>query len=101
MTDSREKKENALFIPIVGDTFDGHDFIHQAIENGAIAALWDKSVDIPDILPSSFIFFIVEDTIKGMQRLATFYRYDVNPIVIGITGSNGKTTTKDLLHSVL
>ncbi|MEI3606724.1 UDP-N-acetylmuramoyl-tripeptide--D-alanyl-D-alanine ligase [Pseudogracilibacillus sp. SE30717A] len=101
ITDSRTKTENALFVPIIGNTFDGHKFIQQAIENGAIAALWDEKVEIPNHLPEGFVIYTVGDTIEALQHLAKAYRNKVNPIVIGITGSNGKTTTKDLIKSVL
>lgn len=100
MTDSRDEKKHALFIPIVGDTFNGHDFIDQAIQKGAIAALWDEKEKLPSNVPASFVFFFVSDTLKAMQELANIYRNDVDPIVIGITGSNGKTTTKDLVKSI-
>ncbi|MFD2133034.1 UDP-N-acetylmuramoyl-tripeptide--D-alanyl-D-alanine ligase [Pseudogracilibacillus auburnensis] len=101
MTDSRMKQEDALFIPIVGENFNGHDFIHDAIEQGAVAALWEKSVEIPENISSSFVFFIVDDTINALQQLAKFYKKEINPTIIGITGSNGKTTTKDLMAAVL
>lgn len=101
MTDSREKMSDTLFIPIIGERFDGHQFIEQAIQNGAIATIWDRSIDIPKNVPESFVFFLVDDTVKALQSLAKRYRDDVNPTVIGITGSNGKTTTKDLVYAVL
>lgn len=101
MTDSRASLQGALFIPIVGERFDAHQFIAQAINQGAIAALWDKTQDFPDNYPEDFVFFLVEDTTVALQNLAQAYRNKVNPKVIGITGSNGKTTTKDLLHAVL
>ena len=101
MTDSRERVDNGLFIPIIGERFDAHQFIEQAIENGAVAALWDRKKEIPSTIPESFVFFFVDDTAQALQQLAKKYRQDVNPIVIGITGSNGKTTTKDLVSSVL
>jgi len=101
MTDSRKKGNNALFIPIKGETFDGHDYIEQAIENGAVAALWDQSEKVPANAPESFCFFMADDTVSGMQRIANKYRNEINPVTIGITGSNGKTTTKDLVRSVL
>src|SRR5690625_1426720 len=101
MSDSREQKENALFIPIIGETFNGHDFIDQAIDNGAVCAIWDRTVEIPRHTPASFVFFMVKDTTEALQQLAKSYRKQVNPIVIGITGSNGKTTTKDLVNAVL
>ncbi|WP_010649471.1 UDP-N-acetylmuramoyl-tripeptide--D-alanyl-D-alanine ligase [Oceanobacillus massiliensis] len=99
-TDSRNVGGNSLFIPIVGDNFDGHDFANQAIEAGAGAMLWDKNKEIPNEVPEDYPLFLVEDTLKALQRLAAHYRNDINPIVIGITGSNGKTTTKDLTAAV-
>lgn len=101
MLDSRDNLPNSLFIPIIGEHFDAHDYLDQAIENGAVAALWDASREIPEIHKERCQFYVVEDTIKGLQKLARFYRNRVNPIVIGITGSNGKTTTKDLVSAVL
>lgn len=101
MTDSRQKVSNGLFIPIIGERFDAHQFIMQAIEQGAVAALWDKKHDIPAQTPEDFVFFLVEDTTVALQTLAQAYRQKVNPHVIGITGSNGKTTTKDLMQAVL
>lgn len=101
VTDSRKKENNGLFIPIVGDKFDGHDFLKDAIYNGAIAALWQENKDIPAFVPNDFPLFFVKNTTAGLQTLAKYYLEKVNPIVIGITGSNGKTTTKDLVYAVL
>lgn len=101
MTDSRKHLNNALFIPIIGDRFDAHHFIEQAKAQGAIATLWNKTHPIPEELAGELVFFIVEDTTEALQSLASAYREKVDPLVIGITGSNGKTTTKDLLHAVL
>lgn len=97
---SREKVKNALFIPIVGDRFDGHDYVNQAVENGAVAILWDQSKPLPELSDQIAIYF-VEDTTKALQQLAHKYRKTINPKVIGITGSNGKTTTKDLVATVV
>lgn len=101
MKDSRKHSGNALFVPIIGERFDGHKFLEQAIQHGAIAALWDRNVKVPNSVPASFVFFLVDDTVDALQQLAKHYRETINPVVIGITGSNGKTTTKDLVHSVL
>ncbi|MFC4023242.1 UDP-N-acetylmuramoyl-tripeptide--D-alanyl-D-alanine ligase [Oceanobacillus longus] len=100
-TDSRSKDNNSLFIPIVGENFDAHVFIEQAIKNGAVAVLWDKSKKIPESVSPQFPVFLVDDTLKALQDLSAQYRNEINPIVIGITGSNGKTTTKDLTASVV
>lgn len=101
MTDSREHHDNALFVPIIGERFDAHKFIKQAKAKGAIATLWDEKHPIPEELLAEMTFYLVEDTLKALQRLAHAYRNKVNPLVIGITGSNGKTTTKDMLYAVL
>lgn len=99
--DSRETTKNSLFIPIEGDRFNGHDFLEQAIENGAIATLWNENKTLPDFVPENFPVFFVSNTTNALQQLAADYRKQVNPQVIGITGSNGKTTTKDILASIL
>ncbi|WP_156290428.1 UDP-N-acetylmuramoyl-tripeptide--D-alanyl-D-alanine ligase [Oceanobacillus salinisoli] len=99
-TDSRLKVRNSLFIPLIGENFDGHQFVEQAIENGAVAIFWKKDKELPSSISSDIPVFMVEDTLNALQRLARNYRDEVNPIVIGITGSNGKTTTKDLVASM-
>lgn len=101
MTDTRKHSKKSLFIPIVGDTFDGHEFIDEAIKKGAIAAFWQKDHDLPTFIPTDFPVSFVDDTIKALQDLSVFYLNKVNPKVVAITGSNGKTTTKDLVESVV
>ncbi|WP_068672477.1 UDP-N-acetylmuramoyl-tripeptide--D-alanyl-D-alanine ligase [Oceanobacillus sp. Castelsardo] len=100
-TDSRKETKNSLFIPIVGENFDGHQFVEQAVKNGAVALFWNKDQKLPSTLPKDLPVFLVEDTLHSLQKLAVFYRNQINPIVIGITGSNGKTTTKDLVTAVV
>ncbi|HEX6594841.1 MAG TPA: UDP-N-acetylmuramoyl-tripeptide--D-alanyl-D-alanine ligase [Bacillota bacterium] len=100
-TDSRKEAKRSLFIPIVGENFDGHDYIKEAFNHGAVATIWDRKKDLPRFLPTDFPVFFVDDTLHALQQLATAYRDRVNPTVIGITGSNGKTTTKDFVSSVL
>src|SRR5690625_1944561 len=100
-TDSRKEIYNGLFIPIIGERFDGHAFIDDAIAHGSVAAIWDESKPIPEHLPESFALYVVKDTTEALQKLAQSYRLLVNPTVIGITGSNGKTTTKDIVASLL
>lgn len=97
--DSRKIKPNSLFVPLVGGTTDGHDYIEKAIQLGATATLWSKS---QAEAPSGEIAVIfVDDTLEAMQKLAHYYRNEINPVVIGITGSNGKTTTKDMTAAAL
>ncbi|MFD1018079.1 UDP-N-acetylmuramoyl-tripeptide--D-alanyl-D-alanine ligase [Thalassobacillus hwangdonensis] len=101
MTDSRRVHDQSLFVPIVGENFDAHDFLKKAIENGAIGALWQKDKKVPAYVPTDFPLFLVEDTTLGLQQMAGFYLQKVSPKVVAVTGSNGKTTTKDLVASVL
>ncbi|KMK77115.1 UDP-N-acetylmuramoyl-tripeptide--D-alanyl-D-alanine ligase [Alkalihalobacillus pseudalcaliphilus] len=98
--DTRTLKAGDLYIPLVANR-NGHLFIDKAIENGAQAALWNKNEPLPSSLPPGFQLYMVEDTLKALQKMAENYRAMVNPIVIAITGSNGKTTTKDLVEAVL
>lgn len=100
-TDSRGDLSEGLFVPLRGDRFDGHDFAEGAVEAGAAAVLWDRTLPVPPQVHSSAAVFFVEDTLQALQQLAHSYRKLVNPQVIGITGSNGKTTTKDLVAAVL
>lgn len=97
-TDSRNLMEGNLFIPLVGENFNGHQFVENAFENGAVATLWAKN---EAGAPSDKAVIFVEDTLVALQTLAKQYLMEVNPKVVGITGSNGKTTTKDLVAAVL
>ncbi|GAB3067954.1 UDP-N-acetylmuramoyl-tripeptide--D-alanyl-D-alanine ligase [Virgibacillus ainsalahensis] len=100
ITDSRTMMTDALFIPIVGENFDGHDFIDQAIKNGATAILWNRKRGPAESIPADILVFYVDDTTTALQELAANYRNEIDPIVVGITGSNGKTTTKDLVAAM-
>lgn len=100
-TDSRQRIKEALFIPIIGENFDGHNYIEQAFNNGAVAMLWDEKKPLPAFLPTDFPVFFVVNTLTALQELAAHYRNEINPKVIGITGSNGKTTTKDLVAAMV
>jgi UDP-N-acetylmuramoyl-tripeptide--D-alanyl-D-alanine ligase len=97
-TDSREDLQGKLFIPIKGEKFDAHQFLSQAIENGAAAVLCSKSFEA---VPTNVPVVLVEDTLEGLQQLAKSYLKEWNGKVVGITGSNGKTSTKDILTSIL
>ena len=97
-TDSRENLQGKLFIPIKGEKFDAHQFLQQAIENGAAAVLCSKSFEN---VPTNVPVVLVEDTLEGLQQLAKSYLNEWNGKVVGITGSNGKTSTKDILTSIL
>ena len=97
-TDSRKIYSNQLFIPLVGDNFNGHEFLDVAMKNGAIASLWNESEPLPNV---DFPIILVPDTLVALQNLAKSYRGELDTKVIGITGSNGKTSTKDILASLL
>ncbi|MCK8607574.1 UDP-N-acetylmuramoyl-tripeptide--D-alanyl-D-alanine ligase [Apilactobacillus ozensis] len=95
--DSRNLKPGALFVPLV-DNNDGHDYINDAIKNGAVATLWQNN---HEHLPLDFPVLQVDDTLAALQELAKYYLTKINPRVIAVTGSNGKTTTKDMIASIL
>ncbi|MDB6140088.1 MAG: UDP-N-acetylmuramoylalanyl-D-glutamyl-2,6-diaminopimelate/D-alanyl-D-alanyl ligase [Verrucomicrobiaceae bacterium] len=93
-TDSRTIQPGDVFIALAGDRFDGHRYLRQVSEAGAAAVIVSHLPEGWDTLAATIIK--VEDTLIGLQRLAENYRTWHNPFVIGITGSNGKTSTKDL-----
>ena len=96
--DSRKVVEGNLYIPIHGVNNNGHDYVRQAIDNGAIAVLWERNEPNP---PQDVVVILVEDTTAALQKLAESYRHQLDMKVIGITGSNGKTSTKDILAGIL
>lgn len=94
--DSRLITQGNLFVPLKGEN-DGHSFVTSAIDNGAKAAFWSSL----ETAPEQFPILKVTDTLKAMQDLAAYYLKKMKPTVIAITGSNGKTTTKDMTEAVL
>ena len=96
--DSRKVKDNNLFVPIKGLNTNGHNYIKNAIENGAVATLWNKDEPNP---PTNIGVILVDDTVDSLQSLAIAYRKMLSAKFIGITGSNGKTSTKDIIGGVL
>lgn len=97
-TDSRVISAGDLFIPLTGDKFDGHDFIPAAFEKGALLSLSQRR-DIK--IPEGKGLILVEDTKQALMDLATYYRSLFSIPVIAVTGSVGKTSTKDMIASVL
>ncbi len=94
--DSRQVEKQNLFVAIIGEKHDGHNFLEQAWEKGAAGAIVSR-----DICPPEGKFIVrVEDTLKGLQDLGAYFRTVFSPLVIGITGSNGKTTTKDFIAAI-
>ncbi|MCC3371660.1 UDP-N-acetylmuramoyl-tripeptide--D-alanyl-D-alanine ligase [Cohnella sp. REN36] len=97
--DTRTLQPGQLYIPIVGDRFDGHAFADDAIARGAAAVLWNRETPNP---PTDRIPVLqVDDTLSAIQLLAMSYRAELRAKVIAVTGSNGKTSTKDMLAGVL
>lgn len=94
-TDTRTISERDFYLPLKGASFDGENFIAQALENGAIGAF---CTSIPAL--SEGLFLKVSDTLTAYLQLANYRRNKLNPTVIAVTGSSGKTTTKELVASV-
>lgn len=94
-TDTRQRMDGALFVALIGDNFDAHDYLDKAKEMGAVAAIVSKPV--PTNLPT----LLVDDTQIALADIAHWHLNNIKPIVVAITGSNGKTTTKNMLANIL
>ena len=97
-TDSRAIPAGALFIPLVGERFDGHDYLDAALSGGAAGCLTAK---IPAARQADKFYILVEDTLLALKALAAWYRGQFSLPVVQVTGSAGKTTTKEMIASVL
>ncbi|MBN9230811.1 MAG: UDP-N-acetylmuramoyl-tripeptide--D-alanyl-D-alanine ligase [Legionella sp. 40-6] len=94
--DTRTLSPGSLFVAIQGERFDGHAFLHDAAAKGAVAAIVQKPVadlSIPQL--------VVEDTLIALSKIAAGHRQSIHCPVIAITGSNGKTTTKEMIAAIL
>lgn len=96
-TDTRTLEAGNLFVALVGENFDGHDFVNAALEKGAAGALVSR--EVPDAAKERLI--LVPDTLEGMAMLGTHQRAKFGGKVVAITGSAGKTTTREGLKAVL
>ena len=96
-TDSRLLKNGCLFVALKGKNFDGNKFAIEALKKGAKFAIVDSS----NVAKKSNKIILVEDSLKALQELAQFHRKQITTKIIALTGSNGKTTTKELILSVL
>ena len=94
--DSRNIKENSLFLAIKGARVDGHDFIEKCYESGAVCALCEKAPE-----NASKPYILVDDTLKAVKKIAKAYRELFDIPIVGISGSVGKTSTKEMIASVL
>lgn len=97
-TDSRTCPEGSMFFALKGENFDGNLYAMQAIEKGCAIAVVDRADIIPE---GDKRFVLVEDVLTALQLLAAYHRKQTNIPVIQITGTNGKTTTKELIATVL
>jgi len=97
-SDTRALKAGDFFVALRGENFDAHSFVAEAAKRGAAGAMVEK---IPAELPPGFAVIQVADTLRGLQKLAENYRRTLSLQVVGLTGSNGKTSTKDLAAAVL
>jgi UDP-N-acetylmuramoyl-tripeptide--D-alanyl-D-alanine ligase len=95
---TRTLQPGDLFIPFRGEKVNGHKYVRQAIEAGAAASLWQRDEPNP---PADLPLLVVENCETALQEMARAYRDELSTTIIGITGSNGKTSTKDLVASVL
>jgi len=95
-TDSRNCPPDSIFFALKGEKFDGNDYIEQALKNGAAFAVGDQHG-----LPEDKRIIRVENALKSLQELANFHRKQLDTKVIAITGTNGKTTTKELVAAAL
>jgi len=94
ITDSRKIVEGSIFLALKGEKYDGHDFILEALEKGAKYAISEKNFNNEKVIK-------VENTLNFLQKLATHHRHYCDTKIIALTGSNGKTTTKELIKQVL
>jgi UDP-N-acetylmuramoyl-tripeptide--D-alanyl-D-alanine ligase len=96
-TDSREVAPGGVFVALRGAETDGHRFVADALDRGAVALIVDRRTE----LAHGVVEVVVDDTWAALYALARYVRDRVNPLVVGVTGSNGKTSTKEMVAAVL
>ncbi|MBQ2397291.1 MAG: UDP-N-acetylmuramoyl-tripeptide--D-alanyl-D-alanine ligase [Bacteroidales bacterium] len=102
-TDSRSIKQGDIFFALKGENFDGNEFVFKAIEQGASLVVCDneKIKQRDNFLKQRNKIFLCEDSLLTLQNLASYHRKHLKTTIIGISGTNGKTTTKELIQAVL
>jgi UDP-N-acetylmuramoyl-tripeptide--D-alanyl-D-alanine ligase len=98
-TDSRHLEDGQLFVALAGPNFDGHDYVEAALAAGASAALVGRGFQLPDSPRACLL--AVDDTLTALGDLAAAWRREHSALVAAVTGSNGKTTTKEMLASIM
>ncbi len=96
-TDSRKIQKGDLYIAIIGENFDGHDFVNDVVAKGAAALVVSKPIELSADIP----FVVVKDTVEALGQIAAAYRQGFNQPLIAVTGSVGKTSTKDIISTIL
>lgn len=99
--DSRTMKGNDLFVPLIGEKVDAHRFLHQAIGVGAVAVFTSEHDQVPEEEASGAAWIRVEDTKKALQAVGSWYRNRLSLPLVGVTGSVGKTTTREMISAAL
>jgi UDP-N-acetylmuramoyl-tripeptide--D-alanyl-D-alanine ligase len=94
-TDTRQRMDGALFVALAGDNFDAHNYLDEAEKMGAVAVIISRP------MPTNLPTLLVDDTQTALADIAHWHLNNIKPIVIAITGSNGKTTTKNMLANIL
>lgn len=97
-TDSRAVQPGQLFVALKGEKFDGHDFVADVVRAGAAAVVMSDPQRARDL---GVPVYLVDDTLIALGRLGTFWRKVWGKTVVGVAGSNGKTSTKELLRAAL
>ncbi len=98
-TDSRQLKAGDFYVPLKGENFDGHDFLQEVFNKGSQAAVVSRSCSIQ--IPNGLLHWIVDDTLEAYQQIALLHRVHLGVPVVAVTGSVGKTTTRELIKASL
>ena len=99
-TDSRIITPEDIYLPLWGERFDGHSFINNVVESGCRGYFVDKSHVLSDYKKTDFVLR-VDDTLSAYLKIASFGKDRVKPLTVGVTGSSGKTTVKEMVSCVL